>query len=334
MFWMLVIIFAGLMTGAFGLPMKYTTKWKWENTWTMWTIWTLFVIPLLAAFITVPKLLSVLSGAGLTDVLKVFVFGLIWGISAIAFGYGIHYLGLGLGYSLMMGMIITIGSLYPLLTGELGKIALPRILAFTGAVAVIIVGVVLSAWAAVIKERDARGSASGQSLEKKTFGKGLLICVVAGATAPFLNFAFVYGEKIRTAAIAAGYSRTIAPNAVWAVALVGGFIVNLAYTLVLVRKHKTGNLFVLKGTSKYYFYTFLMGILWAGSIIVYGMGAANLGKLGASVGWAAFNATGIFCANVLGLVTHEWRGVGRKGLRVMALGLAVLLVGVFLVKLA
>jgi L-rhamnose-H+ transport protein len=234
----------------------------------------------------------------------------------------------------MMGMIITIGSLYPLLTGELGKIALSRILAFTGAVAVIILGVVLSAWAAVIKERGARHGASSQSSEKKTFGKGLLICVVAGTTAPFLNFAFVYGEKIRTAAIAAGTSRTFAPNAVWAVTLVGGFIVNLAYTLVLVRKNRTGNLFVLKGTSKYYFYTLLMGILWAGSIIIYGMGAANLGKLGASVGWAAFNATGIFCANVLGLVTHEWRGVSRKGLQIMALGLAVLLVGVFLVKLA
>ena len=334
MFWMLVIIFAGLMTGSFGLPMKYTTKWKWENTWTLWTIWTLFVIPLVVAFTTIPGLLGVLSAAGLSVVLRVFVFGLIWGVSAIAFGYGIHYLGLGLGYSLMMGMIITIGSLYPLLTGELGKIELTRILSVCGAVAVILIGVVLSAWAAVIKERGIRDTASGPPAEKKSFGKGLLICLVAGATAPFLNFAFVYGEGIRSAAIAAGISQTVAPNAVWAVTLLGGFIVNLAYTIFLVRKNRSGKLFVLEGTAKYYFYTFLMGILWAGSVIVYGMGAANLGRLGASVGWAAFNATGIFCANILGLVTHEWRGVSRKGLRVMAMGLAVLLAGVFLVKLA
>lgn len=77
-----------------------------------------------------------------------------------------------------------------------------------------------------------------------------------------------------------------------------------------------------------------MGLLWAGSIIIYGMGAANLGRLGASIGWAAFNATGIFCANVLGVATHEWKGVGRKGRLVMVSGLAVLLIGIFLVKLA
>jgi hypothetical protein len=28
MFWMLVIIMAGIMTGSFGLPMKYRTRWK------------------------------------------------------------------------------------------------------------------------------------------------------------------------------------------------------------------------------------------------------------------------------------------------------------------
>jgi hypothetical protein len=28
MFWTLVIIMAGIMTGSFGLPMKYRTRWK------------------------------------------------------------------------------------------------------------------------------------------------------------------------------------------------------------------------------------------------------------------------------------------------------------------
>lgn len=331
---MIVVLLAGVMTGAFGLPMKYTKLWKWENTWFMWTVWTLLVIPLAAGFITIPDLLSVLSESGSAAVSRAFIFGLIWGISAIAFGFGIHFLGLGLGYSLMMGMIIAVGSLFPLVTGGGGNVSVSSILTVVFAVVVIILGVVFSAWAAVVKARDQEGVPGEAAPARQTFLKGLVICVVAGLTAPFLNFAFVYGERIRETAVSLGVSQTVAPNAVWAVTLLGGFVVNLAYTVYLIRKNKNWRLFSLRGTLIYYFYTFIMGFLWAGSVIVYGMGAANLGELGGSVGWAAFNATGIVCANVLGIVTGEWKGVSKKGMRLMALGLAVLLVGIFLVKLA
>ena len=77
MFWMSVIILAGIMTGSFGLPMKYTTRWKWENTWTLWTIWTLLLIPIVAGFMTIPNLFSVLTQSGFIAVLKVFILGLI-----------------------------------------------------------------------------------------------------------------------------------------------------------------------------------------------------------------------------------------------------------------
>jgi hypothetical protein len=110
--------------------------------------------------------------------------------------------------------------------------------------------------------------------------------------------------------------------------------VNLAYTLTMVHKNGTWHVFAEAGTGIYYFYTFLMGLLWAGSIITYGMAAANLGELGASAGWAAFNATGILWANCLGIATKEWQGVGRKGLSIMKGGLLVLLAGVLLIGLA
>jgi L-rhamnose-H+ transport protein len=332
--WMIVIVFAGIMTGTFGLPMKFTTAWKWENTWTMWTVWTLLFIPWTVGLLTIPDLFEVLTASGTGAVIKVFVLGMVWGISAIAFGFGIHYLGLGLGYSLMMGMIITIGSLYPVLTGAMGSVQTSSILAVAGAVLVIVIGVVFSAWAAVIREKDQSASTAQDLPEKKSFAKGVLICIVAGITAPFINFAFVYGNAISTSAVAHGAHVSAAPNAIWAVALSGGFVVNIVYTLFLVQKNGNWKLFRKKGTGIYFFYTFLMGLLWAGSIIIYGMGATNLGKLGASVGWAAFNATGILWANILGLLMKEWKGVGRKGMAVMILGLTLLLAGIFLVKLA
>jgi L-rhamnose-H+ transport protein len=232
-----------------------------------------------------------------------------------------------------MGMIIAIGSMVPLLAGGAKSVTSTSILAMSGAVTVIIAGIVLSAWAAVIKTKTQRPPGESSDAERKSLTKGLIICLIAGATAPFLNFAFVYGDRIRETAVRLGTSRTLAPNAVWVVALFGGFIVNLTYTLFLVRKNRSWKSFREKGTGIYYFYTFLMGIFWAGAIFIYGMGAANLGQLGASVGWAAFNAIGIFWANMLGILTHEWKGVGRKGMLIMATGLAILIVGVFLIKL-
>ena len=74
-----------------------------------------------------------------------------------------------------------------------------------------------------------------------------------------------------------------------------------------------------------------MGLLWAGSIFIYGMATANLGELGPSIGWASFNAIGILWANILGILTGEWKNVSKKGLSVMAIGLLVLLGGVFIV---
>jgi len=335
MSWMVMIVVAGILTGSFALPTKYATKWKWEHTWAMFSVWTLLVIPWLVAFLSVPQLLTVFAQAGTAAVLTVFVLGCLWGVSSVAFGFGIHRLGLGLGYSLMMGMIISLGSLVPLLTGDVDKLSTASLGAVLGGVAVILVGVGLSGWAAVTREKDqAAGTRSAEPAREGSLAVGLIVCVVAGVTAPMLNLAFVYGDVIRARAVELGASNTLAPNAVWAVTLLGGCVVNLTYTLTMVHKNRTWQLFVETGTGIYFFYTLLMGLLWAGSIITYGMAAANLGQLGASAGWAAFNATGILWANCLGLMTKEWKGVGRRGLSIMKGGLLVLLGGVLLIGLA
>jgi L-rhamnose-H+ transport protein len=336
MFWMVLIIVGGVLTGSFALPMKYTTRWKWEHTWAMFSIWTLLVIPWIAGFLSVPHLLTVFARAGTAAVLTVFILGCLWGISSVAFGFGIHRLGLGLGYSLMMGMIISLGALIPLFGSGGNELSTASLAAVFGGVAVILLGVCLSGWAAVARQHD-QAPTKKESLgpaRKSDLAVGLLVCAIAGVTAPMLNLAFVYGDTIRAHAVQLGASRTLAPNAVWAVTLLGGCVVNLTYTLSLVHKRQSWRVFVEPGTGIYFFYTLLMGLLWAASIITYGMAAANLGELGASAGWAAFNATGILWANCLGLLTKEWKGVGRKGRLIMNTGLAVLLAGVLLIGLA
>lgn len=329
---MILAAIAGMSNGSFGLPMKFTTKWKWENTWSMWSVWTLLVVPWVIAFLTVDNLLGVYRQASWAALFWVLLFGFIWGFSAIAFGTGLDYLGLGLGYSLMMGLIISVGSLLPLITEHPENILTLSGLAIIAGVVVIVAGVLLNAISAVMKEKDlADSAAEDKPVEKKSLLKGIIICIVAGVTAPALNYVFIYGDQLRATAERLGASETLASISIWPIALFGGFLVNIIYCARLVNKNKVWGRYCEKGTGRYYLYTLIMGILWAGSTAIYGMAAANLGKLGPSIGWAILLGTAIFWANILGIFTGEWKGVGKKALWIMATGLVVLLGGICIV---
>ncbi len=323
-------LLTGMFSGSFGFPMKFTTKWRWENTWSMWTIWTLLVVPWVVALLNVPHLFQVYSQVSWVTISVVSLFGFIWGFSAIAFGFGIAYLGLALGYSLMMGLVIVVGSLLPLFTEHFDTILERRGLAIIGGVCVIILGIAINAWAAILKERDLAAAAvnAEKPTARKSLGKGILICLVAGFTGPMLNYAFIYGGSIRTAAEQMGASPSIAPSSVWTIALLAGLVPNLAYCLWLIRKNQVWHLFRASGTRRYYLLTLLMGLLWGGSLEIYGMAIVNLGKDGPSIGWAVCNTIAIFWANILGILSGEWKGVGKKGLTVMVFGLTILLAGV------
>jgi len=58
---MLLLIPAAAMNGSFTLPMKFTRKWAWENTWLAWTIFALCIFPPALAWLTVPSLGQVYS---------------------------------------------------------------------------------------------------------------------------------------------------------------------------------------------------------------------------------------------------------------------------------
>ena len=332
MFGIILSTIAGVFNGTFGLPMKFTTKWKWENTWSVWSVWTLIFVPWLIAFCLIPNLLQVYSEASWGALLWVLLFGFIWGFSAIAFGSGLDYLGLGLGYSLMMGLIISVGAVLPLITEHPENILKPNGLAIIVGVLVIIAGVILNTWAAVKKEKDLTDSAiENRSTEKKSFLKGLVICIVAGVTAPALNYAFIYGDQLRATAERLGSSETLASISIWPIALFSGFVVNITYCSWLVNKNKVWGRYRQKSTGIYYFYILIMAILWAGSTAMYGIAATSLGELGPSIGWAIFFGIAIFWANLLGIFTGEWKGASKKTLFVMTAGLVVLLGGICIV---
>jgi L-rhamnose-H+ transport protein len=77
-----------------------------------------------------------------------------------------------------------------------------------------------------------------------------------------------------------------------------------------------------------------MGLLWGGSIFLYGAATPKLGHLGPSVGWPLSLAVGLLVANMMGLLLGEWRTAHPAARRRMYEGIATLLAAIALCAVA
>ena len=73
-----------------------------------------------------------------------------------------------------------------------------------------------------------------------------------------------------------------------------------------------------------------MGVLWGGSIFLYGAATPLLGDIGPSVGWPLSLAVGLLVANLMGLLLREWRNAGKAAKRRMIGGIAWLIAAIVL----
>jgi L-rhamnose-H+ transport protein len=107
--WVLLIL-AGAANATFGVPMKYVRRWEWENTWAVWSLLALVVLPVVLAFASVPSLPAVYRRAGFQTTGIVFLLGAGWGLAQVLFGKAMHAIGIGLTFSIVLGLSAAAGS--------------------------------------------------------------------------------------------------------------------------------------------------------------------------------------------------------------------------------
>lgn len=321
---LLLAVLAGVIQGSFALPMKYTGRWKWEHTWSLWAVWALLILPWLFAGATVPHLADVYRTVPSGTLALTFAVSVLWGVGAVAFGFGVNYLGMSLGYAIIASLTTAFGSLIPLFMGE-ARVFAPSGRAIIAGVFVMMVGLALGARAGTLKEKAMSAAASAK--ERKPLLTGLLYCIVAGVGGSLMNIAFVVGRPIQHQAQAIGADPTYAPNAVWCISLLGGLFVNVGYCWALVTKNRDWARFREPGTAMNWLRTAAMGAMWFGSLALYGISSAKLGPRGPAMGFAIFLGTAILTSNLWGILTGEWKGTGGKPLAWMFLSIAVLLAG-------
>lgn len=319
-----LLLVAGAMNGSFALPMKFTTKWAWENTWAIWSVFALFIFPPLLAYSTVPNLNGVYAEAGLGVVLLVAACGMGWGIAQVLFGLAVDAIGIALTFSVVLGMSAVVGSLIPLVRLHPEKVASPAGLTVMAGVTLVLVGVGTCAVAG--KRREA---ARGVSADRPPMAKGLVFCVLSGLGGALVNFGVAFGGPILDAAQRNGALKLWSPNAAFLPLMVAGGVPNLLYCLYLMRKNATGAKFHAQGSGSYWFLAVVMAFFWFASTILYGASTTTLGQLGTVLAWPLFMSLIVITATAWGVTTGEWKNTGKTPLRIMVGGVVILVVAIF-----
>jgi L-rhamnose-H+ transport protein len=326
----LLALAAGVVNGSFAAPTKYATRWKWENIWAVWAVVALLFSPWALAFATVPNLLGFYRQMNSGLFVLLVVFGLGVGLAQVFFGLALAAVGLSIGFAVTIGLSTAIGSLIPLvLLGSRAVLAAKGLTIVVGVTSVL-VGTALCGLASNRKERERLSSREGNQqpgATPKNFRTGLLLCVLAGVLSPLVNLALAFGSPLLRQAAQAGVSPSNLANVIWPPLLTATLIPYLSYCIHLWRRNKSWSLFALAGTGLYWLFGVIMGLLWTGSLAIYGAASTRLAAMGPILGWPLFMSVIITTSNAWGFATAEWKEASSGAVTTMLVGILFLILG-------
>ncbi len=321
---LLYVLAAGILQGVFLLPMDRVRGWRWEHTWLAFSFFGMLAFNWLFTLMTIPQIFDVYRLAPESDLARLALFGLGWGLGAVLFGLGMARLGLALGYPIIMGLIASLGAVVPLALFFPQTFLSLKGALIGGGTLVVLAGIVLCSRAA--ERKDATGTG-----QRSSMGSGIMIAIAAGALSSLPNIGMAFATHVIAIAQTHGVSSSFAGNAVWALFFTAGFAVNAAYCIYLMVRQRAGERLLNPQLPRNAFLAALMGLLWIGSFYGYGIGAARLGPLGPVIGWPLFITCSICVGNLVGLWRGEWRNAPAAAKAMLARGLLVLLAAVALI---
>jgi L-rhamnose-H+ transport protein len=149
-------------------------------------------------------------------------------------------------------------------------------------------------------------------------------------------FGLEAGKPLEDLAAAKGTNPLYVSNPSLIFILLGGFVTNLIYC---------GYLNIKNGSYKEYFsvsggvflnnilFTFMAGLLWFIQFHFFGMGKSLVPGSMSAFSWSILMALNIAMANIWGLFLREWKGVSKRTIVVLVIGIVILILSTFVIKL-
>ena len=291
--------------------------------------------------------------------------GLTFGLTMRYLGMSLG-MGVALGYCAAFGTLLPpiFKSFSPKIPvpETLGQIAstLPGQITLAG-VAVCLLGIAIAAMAGLTKEREMPEEEKRKAIKEFNFTKGLMVATFSGIMSAGFSFALTAGTPIGEASAAAGTSTLWTGLPKLCVVLAGGFTTNFIWCVMLNIKNKTGYQYFSKtvrpehaglsggggehgpaagvaATStdlsvpwlRNLLFSAAAGTTWYLQFFFYTMGETQMGKFGFA-SWTLHMASIIIFSTMWGWIFHEWKGSSKKAHKLIASGIAALILSTIII---
>ena len=325
---LLIIAVGAFCQSSSYVPINKIKEWSWESYWIVQGVFAWLVFPLIGALLAVPQgeSLFALFAANPKASLLTMLFGVLWGVGGLTFGLSMRYLGVALGQSLALGTCSALGAILgPVLTGHAHDLTSSVIIG----VVVTLVGIAIIGIAGAMKSASLPEEERKKAVKDFNFGKGIAVALLAGLMSACFNIGLSFGEPLswaQTPDIFKGLPATL-------LVTVGGFITNACYCFYQNGRNKTwgdyrrGDLW-----GHNLLFCALAGLLWYSQFFGLSLGKGFLSSSPVLItfSWCILMALNVVFSNVWGIILKEWKGVSKKTVAVLLLGLALLIVSTFL----
>ena len=233
----------GLASGSFYVPYKGVKYWAWEIYWLAGGFFSWIIAPwILASFLT-KDLFAVLGQAPASALFWAFFFGLLWGVGGLTFGLTMRYLGLSLGMAVVLGLCAAFGTLMPpifrgqFMTQVVGTNS-GRVILF--GIFVCLAGITAAGLAGISKERVMSPEQQKAAIQEFDLRKGIGVALLSGVMSACFAYGLAAGDPIKALTLQHGTAKLWQGLPVLIVVLVGGFLTNFVWCLILLTRNKTG----------------------------------------------------------------------------------------------
>ena len=328
---------------SFYVPIRKVKGWSWESYWIVQGVASWILAPMIFALLTVPQLQSIIANTPTSALLGSIFWGALWGVGGLTFGLSMRYLGVALGQSIALGFCGAFGTLIPPMVAGQNLFNSREGLIMLIGVAISIAGIAIVGYAGALKSQSMSEEDKRKAVKEFALKKGLLIAVMAGVMSACMNYGINgltglldAGNLIQAEALAQGTNPLFVTSPVFIFVMFGGFVTNFVYCFYLSIKNKSyrdfttlsGNILLMN-----VLFSFLGGTLWFLQFFFFGMGQSLLPVTLMAFGWSILMALNIIFSNVWGIILNEWKGSSKKTIVVLIIGLVVLLLSIFVIKL-
>ena len=186
-------IIGAACAASFYAPIEKVRKWSWETTWAVAGFFSWILLPIGVSFLLLPSFHGFYASLDSALMVKVALFGAMWGVGNVSYGLTMRHLGMSLGIGVAIGVTLVVGTLVPpLMHGQAAMLFTTRsgLLTMAG-VLVAVIGVAVVSYAGHQKEVQL-----GVGAQEFNVKLGLALAVLCGIFSSGMSFAIDAAKPI------------------------------------------------------------------------------------------------------------------------------------------